>query len=112
MERIISAFNNSLNGLINTFEQERAFREDVIIFALFCPLAIFSHFGNIEKAFLISSLFLILIAELINTAIEVIIDRISKDVHPLSKMAKDIGSGLVFVAFVNAIVVWLIIFFG
>ena len=112
MERIVAAFNNSLNGLINTFEQERAFREDVIIFALFCPLALFSSVTPLEKAFLISSLFMILIAELINTAIEVTIDRISKDTHPLSRLAKDIGSGLVLISFINAIFAWVLIFFG
>ncbi len=112
LKRIIVAFNTSLHGLINTFEQERSFREDVIIFLLFFPVALFSQVSGLEKAVLIFSLFLILIAELINTSVEVIIDRISKETHPLSAMAKDIGSGVVLLAFTNAVLCWVLIFFG
>jgi diacylglycerol kinase (ATP) len=110
MDRIMTAFNNSINGLMSVYEQEKSFREDILIFILFFPLALFAENTTIEKVLLISSLFIILMAELINTAIEVIIDRISKETHPLSKMAKDIGSGLVFVSFLNATIIWLVIF--
>ena len=112
MERIMAAFNNSLNGFLSVYEQEKSFREDILIFILFFPLAIFSETVVLEKALLVSSLFIILMAELINTAIEVIIDRISKETHELSKVAKDIGSGLVLLSFINAALIWGFIFFG
>jgi diacylglycerol kinase (ATP) len=111
LDRIKKAFNNSVDGLLVAYDQERSFREDIVIFALFFPLALFSDVSNLEKAVLIFSLFLILIAELANTAIEITIDRISKDNHPLSKNAKDVGSALVFLALANAAAVWTLIFF-
>ncbi len=111
LDRIKKAFNNSIEGLVVAYDQERSFREDLLIFALFFPLALFSDHSNLEKAVLIFSLFFILIAELINTAIEMTIDRISKDNHPLSKNAKDIGSAVVLLALANAAATWSLVFF-
>ena len=67
--------------------------------------------SKLEKIILFFSLFLILLIELINSAIEVTIDRISKDHHPLSKAAKDIGSAAVLLAIINAMIVWFVILF-
>ena len=111
LDRIKKAFNNSLEGLIVAYDQERSFREDLVICALFFPLALFSDHSNTDKAILIFSLFFILVAELANTAIEVVVDRISQDDHPLSKNAKDIGSAVVFLALANAAVTWSLIYF-
>ena len=69
-------------------------------------IAIFLKITYLEKLLLISSLFFIIIVELINTAIEVVIDRISDEYHILSKKAKDIGSLLVLITFIYAIIVW------
>lgn len=109
--RIKKALNNSVEGLLVAYEQERAFREDLFICAIFFPLALFSNISNLEKAFLIFSLFFILIAELINTAIEITIDRISREDNPLSKSAKDVGSSIVLLALANAAVSWSLVFF-
>ncbi len=109
MERILKAFNASIDGLITTFEQEKSFREDVLIFALFFPLALFLDVAVVEKALLIFSLIFILITELANTAIETVVDRISLEKHPLSKMAKDVGSAMVMLALANAAILWSLI---
>ncbi len=109
MDRIIEAFKNSIKGLVAVYESEKAFREDLYIAAAFLPFALFSHITPGQRALLILSLFLILICELINTAIETVVDRISKDHHPLSGKAKDIGSAVVLLAFVNAAVTWIFI---
>jgi len=99
IKRIIKAFTYSFDGFIAVFKSEAAFRQDLI----FCLVAViilsFLPLESMQFAFLLFSLFLIVFMELINTAIEVIIDRIGKEYHPLSKKAKDIGSLLVLLAF-------------
>ena len=99
IKRIIKAFTYSFDGFVAVFKSEAAFRQDLI----FCLAAViilsFLPLASMQFAFLLFSLFLIVFMELINTAIEVIIDRIGKEYHPLSKKAKDIGSLLVLLAF-------------
>lgn len=99
IKRIIKAFTYSFDGFIAVFKSEAAFRQDLI----FCLVAVIIlsllPLESMQFAFLLFSLFLIVFMELINTAIEVIIDRIGKEYHPLSKKAKDIGSLLVLLAF-------------
>ena len=111
MDRIKQAFMNSIAGLVEAYNSEKSFREDLVIVVLFLPLAIFSDLTNPQKALLIFSLLLILIAELANTAIETLVDRISLDKHPLSRKAKDIGSSIVLLALANAALVWALVFF-
>ena len=76
------------------------------VFVVFGIVACFLDLLLWQKALLICSLLFIVIMELVNTAVEVVIDRISPDYHELSKKAKDIGSSLVLLAFVNAIILW------
>ena len=76
------------------------------------PIAILLDISIVEKMFLFSTLFLVILAELINTAIEMTIDRISEELHPLSKVAKDIGSCIVLVSFIYMILIWSIILFN
>ena len=109
--RILNAFRYSYDGFIATFKSEEAFREDILVCIILAPIAIFSPITIIEKLFLFSSLFLIILAELTNTAIEMIIDRISDEIHPLSKIAKDIGSCIVLVSFLYLITIWGIIIY-
>lgn len=101
IKRIIKAFSYSTDGLKAAFKSEAAFRQDILFCLIMTPICLYFATSGIEKAFLIFSLILILLAELINTAIETIIDRISQDYHILSKKAKDIGSLIVLLAFVN-----------
>ena len=109
MKRIWNAFFYSLSGLKATFQSEPAFRQDCLVCTIGTIALFFLNCSLPEKAFLFATLMLILVMELVNTAIEAVVDRISKERHPLSKKAKDIGSALVLLAFINAIVVWILI---
>lgn len=88
---------------------EVAFRQELVLFTVLAPTAIWLGQTPAEKALLVSSLLIVLVVELINSAIEAAIDRLSSDHHPLSGRAKDMGSAAVFLAIINAIVVWLVI---
>ncbi|MDR2902745.1 MAG: diacylglycerol kinase [Lactobacillales bacterium] len=107
IKRLFNAFLYSKEGFTAAYKSEEAFRLEVILFVIFTVIACFLPVAILTKAFLISSLFLVLLMELTNTAIEVVIDRISAEYHPLSKKAKDIGSLLVLLSLLNAGVVWL-----
>jgi diacylglycerol kinase (ATP) len=106
LKRILKAFSYSYYGFRAIFKSEAAFRQDLLVFILGLLVAMWLNIALTSKIMLISSLFLILLAEMINSAIETVIDRISEDYHELSKKAKDIGSLVVLTAFINAIFVW------
>ena len=109
IKRILKAFCYSYDGFTATFKSEAAFRQD-LLFCLVMGLFLFwLPVRGAALAFLIFSLFLILLMELINTGLEAVIDRIGAKYHPLSKKAKDIGSLLVLLAFINWGIVWGII---
>ena len=107
IKRILKAFIYSYEGFKASFKTEAALRQDLIVCVIGLIAVIFLPTSLFTKAILISSLIFILLMELINTAIEVVIDRISDDYHELSKKAKDIGSLLVLLSFVNAVIIWL-----
>jgi len=109
IKRILNAFKFSFDGFKATFKSEPAFREDLFVFAVFTPIAFVVDVFPFERALLIFALIFILLAECVNTAIEVAIDRISTEIHPLSKKAKDIGSFVVLLSFINAIIMWALI---
>lgn len=104
--RLIKAFGYSIQGLKAAFISEPAFVIEIICSFLLLPLACILSLPLVSKALLISSLFLVLIVELINSAIEATVDRISLERHPLAKKAKDIGSAAVLLSLINAGVVW------
>ena len=106
IKRILIAFVYSRDGFISAFKSEAALRQDLAVFAIFSIVAMCLNLVLWQKAVLISSLLFIVIMELVNTAVEVVIDRISPEYHELSKKAKDIGSLLVLLAFVNAVILW------
>ena len=111
IKRILKAFTYSFDGFKSVFKTEEAFRQELFLCIFLFIIAVFLKITYLEKLLLISSLFFIIIVELINTAIEVVIDRISDEYHILSKKAKDIGSLLVLITFIYAIIVWMIIIF-
>lgn len=111
LKRIMKAFSYSKDGFIAVFKTEAAFRQDLVFCLFFGFLGCFLPVSSLERAFLILTLFLILLAELINTAIEVLVDRISSEYHDLSKKAKDIGSLIVLIAFIHMFIVWGILLF-
>lgn len=106
IKRILKAFTYSRDGFVATFKSEEAFRQDLLfclVMGIFLPFLPISG-GNL--ALMLMALFFIPIMELVNTAVESVVDRIGDEFHPLSKKAKDIGSLLVLVAFVQFFLVW------
>ena len=108
-KRILKAFVYSWQGFETLLKKEVAFRQDFAVFIVGICVCCFLSLTGIERALMIFSLFLILLMEAVNSTIETIVDRISEKYHPLSGQAKDIGSFLVLLSFINAVVVWLLI---
>jgi len=106
LTRLIKAFGYSMEGLKAAWINEAAFREEVLLCIVLIPLAIWLGDSGIERTLLISCLLLVLITELLNSAIEALADRITQERHPLIKRAKDIGSAAVFIAICYTVVVW------
>ncbi|OWQ48116.1 diacylglycerol kinase [Roseateles sp. So40a] len=106
LDRLVHAFGYSLQGLRAAFVGESAFRQEVAVAIVLMPLALWLGGNGVERALLISSIWLVLIVELLNSALEAAIDRISFDRHELSKRAKDMGSAAVLLAIALAATVW------
>ena len=109
---LVLAAKYSLQGLRSVWKTEKAFRTDVAVFLLSVAVAAILPVGTATKALLVFSTFQVPLAEIVNTAIETLIDRISTERHPLSGRAKDIGSAIVFTASVGAVLVWSIVLVG
>ena len=109
IRRVIKNSIYSFKGLLSAFKSEEAFRIEVFLCLILLPLSFFFGQSRIEICLLVISLFIVLITELINTALEKTIDRISKEVNELSGVVKDIGSAAVFISLLQAIVVWSVI---
>jgi len=108
-KRIINAFGYSMQGLRAAYHHEAAVRQELVLLILATPFAFIIARSAVELIVLISSLILVIIVELINSAIEAIVDRVGSERHELSGRAKDIGSAAVLIALLNAGVIWLII---
>ncbi len=109
IKRIFNAFFFSLAGFKATWQHEEAFRQEVLLFLVSTPVALWLGQNPIEKLLLIGSMVLVLVAELLNSALESIVDRVGLEHHELSGRAKDIGSAAVFTTLVWAAVTWLTI---
>ena len=109
LSRIYSAFGWSMSGLKATFVHEAAFRQELFLCLALAPLAFYFGQTGVEKALLLGSLLLILIVELLNSAVETAVDRIGTEEHELAGRAKDMGSAAVFLSLVNAGVIWLLV---
>ena len=105
IKRWLKATRNTADGM-KALWKERAFREEIYFATIGLIVIFFAPFSSLLKLILILLLMLLLIVEGINSAIEAIVDRISKDIHPLSKIAKDIGSATVAMAIVMNIIAW------
>ena len=112
MRRIFLAFTYSLDGIRSAWKHEHAFRQELIVFLIGTAVALLLHISAFEKLMLIGVLVLVLIVELINSAIEAVVDRISLERHPLSKSAKDFGSAAVLLAFLLAAAAWAVVLFN
>ena len=111
IKRLINAISCSFSGFKVAFQKEEAFRQEILLTIILVPLAIYLANNAVETALLVLSTFLVPIIELVNSAIESTVDRISMKKHKLSMRAKDIGSAAVFLSLVNLFTVWLIIIF-
>ena len=109
LRRLIKATGYSLQGLAAAFRHETAFKQEVALTVILVPLALWLGQSGLEKALLITVWMLVLLFELMNSAIEAVVDRIGPEQHALSGRAKDIVSAAVLVALVNAAIVWLLI---
>jgi len=112
LKRIWNALFYSLDGLAAAFRHEDAFRQEVLLAVFLVPAAFFMPASGTGKALMIASVLLVLIVELLNSAVEAAVDRISLENHLLAKRAKDIGSAAVFLSLVNVPAVWLLVLFG
>lgn len=110
--RIYKAAGYSWQGLKAAFIHEAAFRQECLLLLLLGPLGFWLGNTPVEKALLIGSVLLVLMVELLNSAIENTVDRFGGELHELSGRAKDIGSAAVFVSLVNVAVIWGIIIFA
>ena len=106
VRRILNAFGYSLSGLRAAYKHEDAFRQEVWLAAILIPLAFFIPVAGLGKALMVASVLLVLIVELINSAIEATVDRVSLESHRLAARAKDIGSAAVLISLLNVAVVW------
>lgn len=108
LSRIVKATFYSFDGFKAAFQNEAAFRQICILNLILIPISFYLSLSAVERVILIGVCLLALIVELINSAIEAAIDRISLEIHPLSKNAKDMGSAAQFVALSIIIVSWVI----
>ncbi len=106
LRRILSATRNSIAGFQEAVRCEDAFRQELLLAAVLVPLAFWVSTAAVDRALLIGSVLLVLIVELVNSAVEATVDRISFENHRLAKRAKDIGSAAVMLTLLNAALIW------
>jgi len=107
--RLIKATRCSMDGIQLAWRHESAFRQELSLALVMCPLAVLLSESVEQLILLLMPVFLLVIVELLNSAIEATVDRISTSLHPLSKQAKDIGSAAVFFVLVFLVLTWSLI---
>ena len=112
IRRIWNALFYSVAGLRAAYRHEDAFRQEVLLAVVLVPAACFIPVAGVGKAMLIGSVLLVLVVELLNSAVEATVDRISLENHRLAKRAKDIGSAAVLLSLANVAIVWALVIFG
>ncbi|QSX38691.1 diacylglycerol kinase [Shewanella sedimentimangrovi] len=98
IKRVIRATGFSFKGLKSAWTHEAAFRQEVMLAVLLLPVAAWAPVSMVEKLLLVLTVFIVLIVELLNSAIEAVVDRVGDEIHPLSGQAKDIASAAVFIS--------------
>lgn len=106
LRRVWNAFNYSMAGLKAAYLCEDAFRQEVWLTVLLIPAALMLPVGWLGRGLMIASLLLVLVVELLNSAVEAVVDRVSLENHRLAKRAKDIGSAAVLVSLLMVVVIW------
>lgn len=111
IKRVILAFGHSCRGLLHVWKNEAAFRQECFLAIILIPLALWLDVTGLEKAVMISTVILVLIVEILNSAIEAVVDRIGLEHNTLSGHAKDMGSAAVAMALLLIPIVWLLVLF-
>ncbi|PWU07468.1 MAG: diacylglycerol kinase [Verrucomicrobia bacterium] len=106
VKRIWNALGYSLEGLTISIKTEAAFKTEVILLIILLPLVLWLPIATIKKLFIIESMVLVLLAELLNIALETCVNYISEAKHPLAKKIKDVASAAVFISLINSISMW------
>ncbi|WEJ62132.1 diacylglycerol kinase [Thiomicrorhabdus lithotrophica] len=106
LKRVIHAAGYSWKGFKSTWKHEAAFRQEIVLFSLMSPFVFWLGDTAAERVILIAVLLIVLVVEILNSAVESIVDRIGEGYHELSGRAKDQGSAAVFLSFFMAILVW------
>jgi diacylglycerol kinase (ATP) len=107
--RLVNAFKYSCAGLKEAYRNEDAFRMELLLAIILIPLAFWLEHSMLGRAAMLACGMLVIIVELLNSAIEATVDRISLDDHNLAKRAKDIGSAAVLISLVNLVIVWVLV---
>ena len=106
------AFGNTWQGLVGCWREEEAFRQECLLALAIVPGGLWLGTSGVERALLLGPMFLILIVELLNSAVETAIDRIGTERNPLSRLAKDLGSAAVFISFLLLATTWALVLLG
>jgi len=109
LQRVLNATRYSLEGLAAAARHEDAFRQELMLAAVLLPLGLWLGDDGVERALLVGSVLLVLVVELLNSAVEATVDRVSLEDHRLAKRAKDLGSAAVMMSLVTVAAVWLVI---
>jgi diacylglycerol kinase (ATP) len=111
LRRVWRAAGYSLNGLKTALKYELPFRQEMALFVVLAPLGLWLGHDNVERSLLVGSLMLVLIVELLNSAIETVVNRIGNEPHEFSGRAKDIASAAVFLSLLLVVLVWVLVLF-
>jgi diacylglycerol kinase (ATP) len=106
LDRIIKAFGYSLKGFKAAFENEAAFRQELALAVIMVPAGFWLGQTPIEQALLVGVVLMVLVVELLNTAVEAVVDRVGNEHHELAGRAKDMGSAAVFLSLTVVLIVW------
>jgi diacylglycerol kinase (ATP) len=112
LRRIVNAWFYSIAGFKACFRHEEAFRQETLAMFLLLPVGFWLGRSGVERALLVGSLLLVPLVEILNSAIEAVVDRFGGEHHELSGRAKDMGSAAVFLSIVTAVLVWLLVLTG
>lgn len=112
LARIVRAIHCAIQGFKDAYRHEQAFRQETWLAIVAIPIALILPLEFLAQAVMIGSVLLVMIVELVNSAIEAAVDRISLERHPLAKQAKDIGSAAVLLTILNMTVIWALILIG
>ena len=109
LKRVFRAAGFSIKGLKSAWKHEAEFRQEAVLALAMLPITLLANVSTTERVLLIMSVMIVLIVELLNSAIEAVVDRVGDEIHPLSGQAKDIASAAVFMSLILCAITWAIV---